>query len=194
MSPSVIKLGMTDQLAISKPAALAGQFNGSHAASHPYGRSIVKDHFNIAPDPLAAPGASPPPPEDARAANAQAADRYLTTVSTAIPAGLGPISAAAYLTGLYEKDGAYEKNHPEVLLARFPMDVRNAAAAAYRGQWEHWSDRERLHAVRRYADYQISRARETDDLPPVLPPPQAGAEGLNNLPHYVAHPSNLAAP
>ena len=170
MSPSVVKLGMMNQLSINKPEALQGVFNGSVAAGHPYGRSMARDAFG----------------RDGEERFYEGPENFVTTTGTAVPAGLGPISSAAFLTGMHNAGqqpedlwGDIYPADPETLLSQMPVDIRNAAAQAYKDQWRDWSWEDRLQAVRRYAEFQARRTpqqirhnEEGDQLPPVLPPPQ----------------------
>eukprot|EP00754_Rhynchopus_humris_P049726 Rhum_TRINITY_DN8552_c0_g2::Rhum_TRINITY_DN8552_c0_g2_i1::g.28626::m.28626 len=182
LSPSIVKLGMSGQLAVHKPPALRGPFNGSDAAAHPYGRSLAQDQFGF----------------DDSGGRFEGPQNFVTTTNTAIPDGLGPISSAAFLTGLHRTGPPPPPGgglDPETQLSQIPVDIRNAAAAAYQDQWAHWTWEDRLQAVRRYAEFYARRSAAagegSEHLPPVLAPPEEGADGFNNLPaHVAAHPTH----
>ena len=188
LSPSVVRLGLVNQLSMNQPKALQGPFNGSRAAAHPYGRSLARDPFSL----------SDPSEGDYQI---EGPKNFVTTTNTAIPAGLGPISAAAFLTGMQSgQSGGYGSNDfvssadtPEVILSRMPADVRNAAALAYKDEWRNWTWEERLKAVQRYIEVQVRQNPipptgyvNNDDNLPVLPPAREGAEGWINEPRHAA--------
>eukprot|EP01062_Namystynia_karyoxenos_P043424 TRINITY_DN31816_c0_g2_i1.p1 TRINITY_DN31816_c0_g2~~TRINITY_DN31816_c0_g2_i1.p1 ORF type:complete len:966 (+),score=255.64 TRINITY_DN31816_c0_g2_i1:81-2900(+) len=180
-SPSIVKLGLVHKLAANQPSARQGPFNGPHAAAHPYGRSIARDP-KLGDGQMEDIGARPVMDE-------HGAQGLVTTTSTAIPKGLGPISAAAFLSGLAlpdaqaaehlhgaayyggdSQDSALAEREAEEALMALPAALRNAAALAYRERWHNWSWQDRLDAAVRFAD-----AQEAAGSPPFLPPADAGS-------------------
>ncbi|KAJ9473648.1 Ras guanine nucleotide exchange factor F [Diplonema papillatum] len=200
LSPSVVRLGMVSQLAINRPEELRGPFNGSLAASHPYGRSMAPDQYGLGAAGSYGMPVTPHSPDTSGELYYEGPKNFVTTTNTAIPAGLGAISSAAFLTGMrnvgINQAGAHVEWHSDAqtLLSRMPVDIRNAAAAAYKDVWQNWTWDDRLEAVKRYAESQarrapVQRSRNVGDASlPVLPPASEGAEGWDNTPAYAAPP------
>eukprot|EP01065_Artemidia_motanka_P019223 TRINITY_DN22799_c0_g1_i1.p1 TRINITY_DN22799_c0_g1~~TRINITY_DN22799_c0_g1_i1.p1 ORF type:complete len:928 (+),score=224.98 TRINITY_DN22799_c0_g1_i1:42-2786(+) len=190
-SPAVVRMGLTHKLASNLPPDLQGPLGGTYAASHPYGRSVARD--------------SHAEPDLRDAAHPWTTDQEQVTTATAIPAGLGPISAAAFLSGLqvpapggaeqlYEAAeaaaalGDESEREAEEALRALPADLRNAAATAYRERWHSWGFQQRLDAVVRFADAQEAAG----GMPPVLPPPDAGSADWRPSPHIAPNGPVLA--